>query len=62
MAISVFNNSQAAQKLLLLPRHSHKVVTPIRLDPTAGKIEKNGAPNHFSWWRATDYPVLANVI
>lgn len=62
MAVSVFDTLPAAQKLLLLERHRHKVITAIKLDSTAGKIEKNGAPNHFSWWRATSYPVLLNVV
>ncbi len=62
MAVSVFDSSQAAQKLLLMERHRHKVITAVKLDSNAGKIQKNGQPNHFSWWRAVNFPVLENLV
>jgi len=60
-AVSVFNISNGLTKLLKMERHRHKAITAIKLDKSAGLVERNGAPNHYSWWRSENFPVLQSI-
>lgn len=60
-AVSVFNSPTGLTRLLKMERHRHKTITAIKLDHTAGLVEKNGGPDHYSWWRSEAFPILQNV-
>lgn len=60
-AVSVFDNPTELARLLKMERHRHKSIAGVMLDETAGVVERNGGPDHYSWWRAEGFPVLQNV-
>lgn len=61
-SLSVFDTLQAAQLRLKLPKFRKARIAKINLQPTDGQILKTFGPQHYSWWRSTNFDVNIAII
>jgi len=58
--LSVFDSAARAARLLRLPKFREHRVACVVLDPSAGRVQKSGSPNHYTWWPSKSFDPVAN--
>lgn len=63
-SLSVWNNFEKCINILKLPIHKNKrqIVMQLNLQTGDGLVLKTFKPNHYSWWRTTNYDITLTPI
>ena len=56
--VSVWNSPEAANEKRKLPGLDDRLICRVQLGPGAGRIERNGAAGHCTWWPLASFRFL----
>lgn len=58
--LSVFSERSDSERLLKLPHLRRRLICRLRLDVSAGSIQKTNKNSHYTWWPFAKFDILAH--